>query len=109
MKRIIYLIVLMLVVFWLASFISVNLQEVEIKWFIGRTLGRIPLIIVILGSVLLGALLTALVGGFSQTRLLSQNRQQRRTIKNLEQELSALDKASQEAAKKKGEDLDFES
>ncbi len=94
MKRIIYLIILMLVVFWLAIFIAVNLHEVPLKWFFGKTWGMVPLIVIILGSILLGVLLAALAGGISQAKLLSQNRRQRKTIKRLEQELAALRKLS---------------
>jgi len=99
-KRIVYLILLMLVIFWLAIFVAVNLHEVEIKWFFGKTWGAVPLIVVILGSILLGALLAALVGGISQAKLLSQNRKQRKIIKRLEQELATLRKLSVEEVEK---------
>lgn len=86
MKRIIYLVILMLVIFWLAIFVAANLNEVPVNWFIGKPWGQAPLIVIILGSILLGALLAGLVGGLSQAKLLSQNRQQRKTIKKLEAE-----------------------
>ncbi|HEA47255.1 MAG TPA: DUF1049 domain-containing protein [bacterium] len=100
MKRIIYLIILMLVVFWLAIFVAVNLHEVEIKWFFGKTWGMAPLIVIILGSILLGALLAALTGGISQAKLLSQNRKQKKTIMRLEEELTALRKLPVEELEK---------
>ena len=92
MKRIVYLILLMLLIFWLAIFVAVNLHEVEVKWFFGKPWGTAPLIVIILGSILLGALLAALVGGISQAKLLSQNRRQRKMVKRLEQELAILRK-----------------
>ena len=90
MKRIIYVIVLMLVVFWLAIFVAANLDEVPVNWFIGKPWGEAPLIVIILGSIFLGALLAALAGGISQAKLLSQNRRQRKTIKRLEHEIAIL-------------------
>ena len=96
MKRIVYLILLMLIVFWLATFVAANLDEVPINWFINKPWGEAPLIAIILGSILLGALLAALVGGISQAKLLSQNRKQRKRIRRLEQELAALKKLSVE-------------
>ena len=100
MKRIVYLILLMLVIFWLAVFVAANLDEVPVNWFIGKPWGEAPLIVIILGSILLGALLAALVGGLSQAKLLSQNRKQRKIIKRLEQELAALRKLSVEEVEK---------
>lgn len=84
------LIVLLVVVVWLAIFIAVNLHEVEINWFFGKTWGLVPLIVIILGSLFIGVILVAIVGGLSQVKLLSQNRSQRGTIKRLEQELAEL-------------------
>lgn len=91
MKRIVYLVILMLVIFWLAIFVAVNLQTVPIYyWFFNKTWGEVPLIAVILCSILLGALIAALVGGISEVKLLSQNRRQRKMIKNLEHEIATL-------------------
>lgn len=90
MKRVVYLILLMLVIFWLAVFVAANLDEVPVNWFIGKPWGEAPLIVIILGSILLGALLAALVGGISQAKLLSQNRKQRKTIERLEHEIAIL-------------------
>ena len=92
MKKIVYLIFLMLIIFWLATFVAANLDEVPINWFINKPWGEAPLIAIILGSILLGALLAALVGGISQAKLLSQNRKQRKRIRRLEQELATLRK-----------------
>ena len=90
MKKIVSLVILLLIIFWVAIFVAVNLQTVPINWFFGKTWGEVPLIAVILCSILLGALIAAMVGGISEVKLLSQNRRQRKTIKRLGKEIATL-------------------
>lgn len=84
-KFIILLIVLLLIV----VFIWDNKEPASIKFF-GKASPELPLVFVLLGALILGAILASIIDLSRMTRLQLENKRQRKIIKRLEQEMAAL-------------------
>ena len=110
--------IVILFAFVVAVFAVSNPQTVGIRFFGREIISEAPIVIVVLGSVLAGVLLTAVLGFLYQTRLRSEistlkreNLQQRDKEKRLQLKIRELeerleDKEPSQQLKKPSEDID---
>ena len=84
-------IILLIVLFLIVVFIWDNKEPMSIKFF-GKASPELPLVFVLLGALILGAILASIIDLSRMTRLQLENRRQRKIVKRLEQELATLRK-----------------